>query len=76
MSFRARGNRRQPAVFISSHPHVDAPQTIADIGPLWDFKPIDAVRVRAQRIDTRVIVGEREDCIVAAFAGTARSIAI
>ena len=48
----------------------DAPQTIADIGPLWDFKPIDPVRVQAQRIDTRVIVGEREDCIVAAFAGT------
>ena len=48
----------------------DAPQTIADIGPLWGFKPIDPVRVQAQRIDTRVIVGEREDCIVAAFAGT------
>ena len=48
----------------------DAPQTIAEIAPLWSFKPIEHVRAHAQLIDTRAIVGERTDCIVVAFAGT------
>ena len=48
----------------------DTPQTIAEIAPLWSFKPIELVRAQARQIDTRAIVGERADCIVVAFAGT------
>ena len=48
----------------------DTPQTIAEVAPLWDFKPIELVRAQARQIDTRAIVGERADCIVVAFAGT------
>lgn len=48
----------------------DTPQTIAEIAPLWSFKPIEFVRAEARQIDSRAIVGERTDCIVVAFAGT------
>jgi triacylglycerol lipase len=48
----------------------DTPQTIAEIAPLWSFKPIEFVRAEARQIDSRAIVGKRADCIVVAFAGT------
>lgn len=48
----------------------DSPQTIAEVAPLWDFKPIEFVRARARQIDSRAIIGERADCIVVAFAGS------
>jgi triacylglycerol lipase len=48
----------------------DSPQTIAEIAPLWSFRPIEFVRAQARQIDSRAIVGERTDCIVVAFAGT------
>jgi len=34
------------------------------------FKPIEHVRAQAKQIGTRVIIGERPDCIMEAFAGT------
>jgi triacylglycerol lipase len=48
----------------------DALQTIAEIAPLWGFKPIEHVRAQARQIDSRAIIGERDDCIVIAFART------
>lgn len=47
-----------------------APQTIVQIAPLWGFKPIPHFRAQGQVIDTRAIIGERDDCTVVAFAGT------
>jgi hypothetical protein len=48
----------------------DTPSTIDTVGPRWAFKPIQKLRVAAPAMDTRVIVGERADCTIVAFAGT------
>lgn len=48
----------------------DALPTIEKVAPLWDFKPIAHFRAQGSAIDTRVIIGERPDCMVVAFAGT------
>jgi hypothetical protein len=47
-----------------------APQTIVQIAPLWGFKPIPHFRAQGPVIDTRAIIGERDDCTALAFAGT------
>jgi triacylglycerol lipase len=48
----------------------DAPNTIAEIAPLWGFKPVQVVQAQGPVIDTRALIGERPDCTVVAFAGT------
>ena len=48
----------------------DAPDTIAEVAPLWRFKPVQLVHAQGPAIDTRAIIGERPDCTVVAFAGT------
>ena len=48
----------------------DAPDTIAEVAPLWGFKPVQLVHAQGPAIDTRAIIGERPDCTVVAFAGT------
>lgn len=48
----------------------DAPSTIAQIGPLWGFQPVQHVRVQALTLDSRAIVGVRPDATVVALAGT------
>jgi hypothetical protein len=55
----------------------DAPQTIADIGPFWDFKPIDPVRVQAQHIaPARLSASAKTASWPRSPAPTPRSIAI
>lgn len=53
----------------------DAPETIAEIGPLWGFKPLQILRARGRAIDARAIIGERDDCKVIAFTGTDPAVA-
>ena len=36
----------------------DAPETIAEIAPLWGFKPVQLVYAQGPVIDTRAIIGE------------------
>lgn len=48
----------------------DAPATIKEIAPVWNLKPIDPIRALGPLIDTRAIIGERDDCTIVAFAGT------
>jgi hypothetical protein len=47
-----------------------APDTIKEIAAAWNLKPRDPIRARGMLIDTRVIIGERPDCTIVAFAGT------
>jgi triacylglycerol lipase len=47
-----------------------APDTIREIAAAWNLKPRDPIRARGMLIDTRVIIGERPDCTIVAFAGT------
>jgi hypothetical protein len=47
-----------------------APATIKEIAAAWQLKPIDPIRSRGPLIDTRAIIGAREDCTIVAFAGT------
>lgn len=48
----------------------DALDTISQIAPKWGFKPVAHFRAQGPVIDTRAIIGERDDCTVVAFAGT------